>query len=594
MTTNKDFASATLKLYWRHARKYPWLLGGLLVSSPVTILVKQYLPPLILANVLARLAAGNFQPHHLWASFGGSLIAYAALEYGGSMVLWRVVDVLQWTLEGKVRTDMARRVFGHLLSQSAKFHANHFSGSLVTQTNKLIGGYIRFADTTTFSVLPLLAGLVITAIILAPRAPWFVVVLIAFAVFYMGTAFWATRDVRARSGETAAAESAQTGYLADNMTNVMAVKSFAGETYENRAFARATDHTRGRILAMMRGHQKQQLYFGGLSSLLSALSLLFAVLSVMLFDANIATVFLIFNYTASIANQLFAFSNNALRNYNRALGDSRNMMEILQIEPEVQNPSKPQKPQISAGKIDFSDVTFAHDGADDAIFQNFNITIKPGEKIGLVGHSGSGKTTFTRLLLRFSDLDSGAITIDGQNIASISQDDLRENIAYVPQEPMLFHRSLRDNIAYGKPGASQKAIEQAATYASAHDFIRTLPAGYDTLVGERGVKLSGGQRQRIAIARALLKDAPILVLDEATASLDSESERLIQKSLWKLMEGRTAIVVAHRLSTIQHLDRIVVLSDGHIAEQGSHSELLKQKGTYAKLWQHQSGGFLEE
>jgi ATP-binding cassette subfamily B protein len=345
---------------------------------------------------------------------------------------------------------------------------------------------------------------------------------------------------------------------------------------------------------MMRGHQKQQLYFGGLSSLLAAVSLLFAILSVSLFHGNIATVFLIFNYTASIANQLFAFSNNALRNYNRALGDSRDMMEILQIEPEVQDPKKPQKPQISAGKIDFSDVTFAHDGADDAIFQNFKINIKPGEKIGLVGHSGSGKTTFTRLLLRFSDLDSGAITIDGQNIAAIRQDDLRTNIAYVPQEPMLFHRSIAGNIAYGQPGASQKAIVRAATYASAHGFVRALPRGYDTLVGARGVKLSGGQRQRIAIARALLKDAPILVLDEATASLDSESERLIQKSLWKLMEGRTAIVIAHRLSTIQHLDRIVVLSEGQIVEQGSHRGLLRHNGTYAKLWRHQSGRFLEE
>jgi ATP-binding cassette subfamily B protein len=251
--------------------------------------------------------------------------------------------------------------------------------------------------------------------------------------------------------------------------------------------------------------------------------------------------------------------------------------------------------RIKNGGIEFREVVFVHDGAEDALFDGLSISIKAGEKVGLVGHSGSGKTTFTRLLLRFSDIDGGEVLIDGQNIAQITQNDLRRAIAYVPQEPLLFHRTIRENIAYGKPDASAEEIETAARQANAHDFIVGLPIGYETLVGERGVKLSGGQRQRVAIARAILKDAPILVLDEATSSLDSESEALIQDALWKLMEGRTAIVVAHRLSTIQHMDRIVVLDNGVIIEQGSHHELLKRKnGTYAKLWQRQSGGFIEE
>jgi ATP-binding cassette subfamily B protein len=222
------------------------------------------------------------------------------------------------------------------------------------------------------------------------------------------------------------------------------------------------------------------------------------------------------------------------------------------------------------------------------------LSIHAGEKIGLVGHSGSGKTTFTRLLLRFSDLDKGEILIDGQNIANITQDDLHNEIAYVPQEPLLFHRSIKENISYGQPAASMSEIDKAAKQAHAEDFIEQLPKGYETLVGERGVKLSGGQRQRIAIARALLKDAPILLLDEATSALDSESEALIQDALWKLMEGRTAIVIAHRLSTIQRMDRIVVMDDGKIVEQGSHKKLLKLGGTYAKLWARQSGGFIED
>jgi ATP-binding cassette subfamily B protein len=259
------------------------------------------------------------------------------------------------------------------------------------------------------------------------------------------------------------------------------------------------------------------------------------------------------------------------------------------------DPENPVPARMSQGSITFKDVVFQHDGSDDALFRGLNIRIKPGEKVGLVGHSGSGKTTFTRLLLRFSDIQSGTIAIDGQDITAVTQDDLRRHIAYVPQEPLLFHRSIAENIAYGAPGSSQEAIEAVAKMANAHDFIITLPLGYDTLVGERGVKLSGGQRQRVAIARAMLKNAPILALDEATSALDSESEVLIQQALWKLMEGRTAIVIAHRLSTIQKMDRIIVLDNGAITEQGSHRELIARKnGTYARLWAHQSGGFIDE
>jgi ATP-binding cassette subfamily B protein len=239
-------------------------------------------------------------------------------------------------------------------------------------------------------------------------------------------------------------------------------------------------------------------------------------------------------------------------------------------------------------------VVFTHDGANDALFNGLSLQINPGEKVGLVGHSGSGKTTFTRLLLRFSDIDAGEITIDDQNIARITQDDLHASIAYVPQEPLLFHRSIAENIRYGDISASDSTIRKVAKLAHADDFVKDLPQGYDTLVGERGVKLSGGQRQRIAIARAMIKQAPVLVLDEATAALDSESEALIQDALWKLMEDRTAIVIAHRLSTIQHMDRIIVMSNGEIVEEGSHKELLKAKGAYAKLWARQSGGFIED
>jgi ATP-binding cassette, subfamily B, bacterial len=252
--------------------------------------------------------------------------------------------------------------------------------------------------------------------------------------------------------------------------------------------------------------------------------------------------------------------------------------------------------QVPHGEIAFNDVYFAYpdNTQNGAVFAGLSLNVKPGERIGLVGPSGGGKSTLTRLLLRFDDLQGGSIVIDGQDIAEVTQESLRQNVSYVPQEPLLFHRSVGENIGYGRPEATQKAIEAAAKKARAHEFIEQLAHGYDTIVGERGVKLSGGQRQRVAIARALLKDAPILVLDEATSALDSESEVLIQEALWELMKNRTAIVVAHRLSTIQRMDRIVVLDDGKITEEGTHKQLLEHKGLYAKLWSHQSGGFLKE
>lgn len=270
------------------------------------------------------------------------------------------------------------------------------------------------------------------------------------------------------------------------------------------------------------------------------------------------------------------------------------MTQILKKQLDLIDHSK-NKLQVSHGNIVFDNVSFAHDkGVGEQIFTNFNITIPAGQRVGLVGHSGSGKTTFTRVLLRFSDIDKGKILIDDQDVRHVTQESLHESIAYVSQEPILFHRSLSENIAYGKTNATDSEIIDASKKAHALEFINKLPDGFDTLVGERGVKLSGGQRQRIAIARAILKDAPILVLDEATSALDSESEKLIQSSLETLMKGRTSIVIAHRLSTIAKLDRIIVLESGTIIEDGTHAELLTRGGTYAKLWSHQSGGFIKE
>jgi len=411
----------------------------------------------------------------------------------------------------------------------------------------------------------------------------------------MATAVFVSEPVRRVGGQHAANESAQTGNLADAITNVMAIKSFARERYERARFAESTERTRRSLMRLSRVHMRQMAYFGGITSTISVVSLVVAVYAVVSLDAQVGTVFLIVNYTASVVSQLFTFSNSSLRTYNRAFGDASEMIEILSMDSAVQDPAEPEPARIGAGAITFDNVTFRHAGSRDALFDGLNLRIHPGEKVGLVGHSGAGKTSFTRLLLRFSDVDGGRIVIDGQDIARITQADLHAQIAYVPQEPLLFHRSISENISYGKLDAGPAQIERVAAGANVTEFVATLDDGFGTLVGERGVKLSGGQRQRIAIARAMLKDAPILLLDEATSALDSESEVLIQSALWKLMEGRTTIVIAHRLSTIQKMDRIVVLDEGRIVEMGSHRELVDTPdGIYASFWAHQSGGFLSD
>ena len=430
-------------------------------------------------------------------------------------------------------------------------------------------------------------------IVLLPRSPLFAGILLALIIVYILSSALTFKRISHLSEEHAEAENKQTGQLADSVSNILSVKSYGREAHERHRYANFNRATYNAGISMMNATMKRELAFDFVNISIIAAIVAFMMFGSSVFGLSISTLILIVNYSMSIMSELWSV-NNIFKHINRVFGDAHEMTIILDTKDDVLDVPGAKELKVKKGEIDFNHIRFQHADAKAPIFDKFTLHIKPGERVGLVGVSGSGKTTLTKLLLRFADVSDGEILIDGQNVSKVQQVSLRENIAYVPQETTLFHRSIAENIAYGKPDATQKEIERAAKLANAHEFITELPNGYETLVGERGIKLSGGQRQRVAIARAILKDAPILVLDEATSALDSESEALIQDALEKLMKGRTSIVVAHRLSTIASMDNIVVLEGGKIVEHGSHRALIKREGAYSQLWSRQSGAFLEE
>ena len=557
----------------------------------LTLVVTIFVGPLIIAQLLNIIQHNQLHDaKNLWI-----LIAlYGVSELWSSVIGWRLVLYLVWTFETAMQRDLYAQCFSKLTNQTLFFHSNKFGGSLVSQTNKLVGAVESFWDTIIWSVLPLVISLVGSIVVLSTLLWQYALFLLIFSIVFSLVVYYGSKPMAKLTKKEAKSSNKLNGQLADVISNVLAVKSSGAEATEQKFFTKTVNSWRNSSLDVMRGFLKVSTIYSSINMVIKIGAIAFAVYAAQNNLVSVASVYLIITYTGSVAHELWNM-NGIMRNYNRIIGNANDMVEILQTPTTLIDKSN-SKLKVINGEISMDKVTFTHDeGQGDTLFHDFSLDIKPGEKIGLVGASGSGKTTLTKLLLRFADIDSGKITIDGQDISEVTQASLRAKIAYVPQEPLLFHRSVRENIAYGRPDATDAEIEEAAKKAGAYDFIVGLKDGFDTMVGERGIKLSGGQRQRVAIARAILKDAPILVLDEATSALDSESEALIQKSLETLMENRTSIVIAHRLSTIAKLDRIIVLKNGKIVEDGSHDELInKKRGVYAKLWARQSGGFIEE
>ena len=588
---NKPNSKEIFRLFWKTSAPYKHRRNLAIFFAMLTLVVTIFVGPLIIAQLLSIIQHNQLHDSkNLW-----TLIAlYSVSGLWSSVIGWRLVLYLAWTFETAMQRDLYAQCFSKLTNQTLFFHSNKFGGSLVSQTNKLVGAVESFWDTIIWSVLPLVVSLVGSIIVLSTLLWQYALFLLIFSIVFSLVVYYGSKPMAKLTKKEAKASNKLNGQLADVISNVLAVKSSGAEAMEQKFFAKTVSSWRNSSLDVMRGFLKVSTIYSSINMVIKIGAIAFAVYAAQNDLVSVASVYLIITYTGSVAHELWNM-NGIMRNYNRIIGNANDMVEILQTPTTLIDKSN-SKLKVTNGKISMDKVTFTHDeGQGDTLFHDFSLDIKPGEKIGLVGASGSGKTTLTKLLLRFADIDSGKIAIDGQDISEVTQASLRAKIAYVPQEPLLFHRSVRENIAYGRPDATDAEIEEAAKKAGAYDFIIGLKDGFDTMVGERGTKLSGGQRQRVAIARAILKDAPILVLDEATSALDSESEALIQKSLETLMENRTSIVIAHRLSTIAKLDRIIVLKNGKIVEDGSHDELInKKRGVYAKLWARQSGGFIEE
>ena len=588
---NKPNSKEIFRLFWKTSEPYKHRRNLAIFFAMLTLVVTIFVGPLIIAQLLSIIQHNQLHDaKNLW-----TLIAlYGVSELWSSVIGWRLVLYLAWTFETAMQRDLYAQCFSKLTNQTLFFHSNKFGGSLVSQTNKLVGAVESFWDTIIWSVLPLVVSLVGSIIILSTLLWQYALFLLIFSIVFSIVVYYGSKPMAKLTKKEAKASNKLNGQLADVISNVLAVKSSGAEATEQKFFTKTVNSWRDSSLDVMRGFLKVSTIYSSINMVIKIGAIAFAVYAAQNNLVSVASVYLIITYTGSVAHELWNM-NGIMRNYNRIIGNANDMVEILQTPTTLIDKSD-SKLKVTNGEISMDKITFTHDeGQGDTLFHDFSLEIKPGEKIGLVGASGSGKTTLTKLLLRFADIDSGKITIDGQDISEVTQASLRAKIAYVPQEPLLFHRSVRENIAYGRPDATDAEIEEAAKKAGAYDFIVGLKDGFDTMVGERGIKLSGGQRQRVAIARAILKDAPILVLDEATSALDSESEALIQKSLETLMENRTSIVIAHRLSTIAKLDRIIVLKNGKIVEDGSHDELInKKRGVYAKLWARQSGGFIEE
>jgi ATP-binding cassette subfamily B protein len=577
---------------WRYIRRHTVVLGCMLVllfiSTGATIV-----QPFFYKKVVDIVASGTART----PDAVGQIITFILFGIGFAVIHLTTHEsasrLLGW-METRIMRDAYVDAFAYVQRLSTRFHVNAFAGSTSRKIGRGIDSMETILDRTWFNFLPLAVLTVGFAIVLGIYSPLLGAVMVTSIVTYTAIAIplsmWQSRF----HAWTDAKDSEVTAGVVDSITANAVVKAFSSEHREIERHALQVDEwSRRQWKTWKIGTVMTWMQFMLITMIEGSLLLLSAYLWYV-GEFTAGDFIVVTAYVGRLWGYMFDIGNN-VRTYLRAAAHAEEMIELLGTPQDVADAPDAKAIIVSKGEVVLDRVTFAYEQQPNPVFKDFSCVIRPGEKIALVGHSGGGKSTFVKLLLRLYDLTGGRILIDNQDIAQVTQESLRSSISLVPQDPILFHRSIAENIRYARSSATDAEVERAAKLAHAHEFIERLPRRYDTLVGERGVKLSGGERQRVAIARAILADRPILVLDEATSSLDSISESYIQEALAFLMEGRTTIVIAHRLSTIKRVDRILVVEHGSVIEEGTHDELLKRDGgTYRQLYEMQAGGFLGE
>lgn len=576
----------TLLLYWEEVRHHKLTFFAMLLLIPIGATIIDSILPYYLSQAIGAISSGNSDELNkiLWISGVIGLIG-ALFNYLGfySMVIH----------ESHMIRRLREKTFALLMLKDQAFFNDQKLGAMTSKYIDFVRSYVSIQDLLIIRTLGFILTLGSGLFILSMQSFLISGIVLLFIAVLVAEIKWSTRKRAPWRHERKSLVAEIHGNVADSLSNSLVVKSNAAEQREIESLKKLTKR-------FTKIYQKDIGFIVAEGSLRVFLMVIVQIIIIVVAvdllrkgEIDIAAAVFVLAYMQRIGSQLFILGD-IINGYDQAFLDAQPMTEMLLHKNAVSDEKNAIDFKINKPHIVFKDVSYSYPEGKEHVLSFINLDIPAGQKIGIVGHSGAGKSTFVQLLLRFSDVTNGSISINDTDIRHIKQTSLRHAISYVPQEPLLFHRTLRENIAYGKDDASNQEVTRAAELAHAIDFIEDMPRGFDTLVGERGVKLSGGQRQRIAIARAILKNAPILVLDEATSALDSESEKLIQDSLVDLMKDRTSIVIAHRLSTIAKLDRIIVLDNGQVAEDGTHSELLNKKGIYASLWSHQSGGFIEE
>ncbi len=527
----------------------------------------------------------------VWTALAGPMQFFVLLNLG-ILVFSRASGAVLVMVGPSLRRRVRNSLYSYLQFHSQRYFMGNFAGSLANRISEVSMGVNHSLWTTLFDFWPVSVTLLVSLVLLVQVNAWLALVLGIWTCGYVVVSYALAMRCREYAKTFAAARSAVSGKIVDAVTNVMSSKLFARTAHErsylNHYLDREVDAARRTFWFMERMRWFQ--FVATLSLQVGMIGYaadlwLRGGISVGSFAMVASLLLLVINDVRNLSRRFLEFFEY--------IGNITDGVGVIIRPHEVTDEADARDLVVTRGEIRFEHVDFRYPGGMQ-VFRDLSLTIRPGERVGLVGFSGSGKSTFVNLILRLYDIQGGRILIDDQDIRTVTQDSLRRAIAMISQDPMLFHRSLLENVRYGRLDATDLEVQEAAHQAHAHEFIASLPEGYESLVGERGVRLSGGQRQRIAIARAILKNAPMFFMDEATSSLDSVTERHIQDSIETLMRGRTAIVIAHRLSTIAHLDRIVVFDRGEVVEDGTHADLLARGGHYARLWGMQAGGFLPE